>query len=138
MNASTMRGQSNEMVKMLSRKQIDNYCVRELKQRDEPTLKIAKLKTSTAMLVGIVKVSITIMVHMVVKHKIKKEQEYLIFVVLQISRCYKLCGATNLFFRKRISQLITYNSGGCTTPVDYNLVQRTDPKLVKNIGVIRN
>ena len=45
---------------------------------------------------------------------------------------------TNTFFRKRISQLITYNSGGCTTQFDYILVRRTDLKLVKNARVIGN
>ena len=39
---------------------------------------------------------------------------------------------TNTFFRKRNSQLVTYNSGGCTTQVDYILVRRTELKLVKN------
>ena len=45
---------------------------------------------------------------------------------------------TNTFFRKRKSQLVTYNSGGCTTQVDYILVRRTDLKLFKKAKVIEN
>ena len=45
---------------------------------------------------------------------------------------------TKTFFRKRNSQLVTYNSGGCATQVDYTLVRRTEFKLVKNIEVIGN
>ena len=45
---------------------------------------------------------------------------------------------TNTFFRKRNSQLVTYNSGGCATQVDYILVRRTELKLVKNAKVIEN
>ena len=44
---------------------------------------------------------------------------------------------TNTFFRKRNSQLVTYNSGVCATQIDYILL-RTELKLVKNAKVIRN
>ena len=58
-------------------------------------------------------------------------------------RVLDLCTATDLavankFFRKRNSQLVTCNSGGCATQVDYILVRRTELKLVKNCKVIRN
>ena len=58
-------------------------------------------------------------------------------------RILDLCAATDLavtntFFRKRNSQLVTYNSGGCTTQVDYIPVRRTELKLVKNANVIEN
>ena len=45
---------------------------------------------------------------------------------------------TNTFFRKRNSQLVTYNSGGCATQVDYSVVRRKELKLVKNAKVIGN
>ena len=38
---------------------------------------------------------------------------------------------TNTFFRKRNSQQVIYNSGGCATQVDYILVKRTELKLVR-------
>ena len=52
-------------------------------------------------------------------------------------RVLNLCAATDLavtntFFRKRNSQLVTYNSGRCTTQVDYILVRRTELKLFKD------
>ena len=51
--------------------------------------------------------------------------------------CYWL-SCTNKFFKKRNSQLVTYNSGGCATQIDYILVRRTELKHVKNVKVIRN
>ena len=48
---------------------------------------------------------------------------------------------TNTFFRKRnsqLAQLLTYNSGGCETKVDYILLRQTELKLVKNAKVIGN
>ena len=45
---------------------------------------------------------------------------------------------TNTFFRKKKSQIVTFNSRGCATQVDYILVTRTDLKLVKNAKVIRD
>ena len=45
---------------------------------------------------------------------------------------------TNKFSRKRISQLIPYNSGGCANQVDCNLVGRTGLKPVKYAKVIGN
>ena len=58
-------------------------------------------------------------------------------------RILDLCTATDLavtnaFFRKKNSQLATYNSGRCTTQADYIMVRRTDLKLVKNAKVIRD
>ena len=59
------------------------------------------------------------------------------------TRILDLCAATDLtvtnaFIRKRNSQLVIYNSGGCATQVDYILVRRTELKLVKNAKVIGN
>ena len=58
-------------------------------------------------------------------------------------RILDLCAATDLavtntFFRKRNSQLVTYNSGECAAQIDYILVRRTELKLVKNDKVITN
>ena len=58
-------------------------------------------------------------------------------------RILDLCVATDLavtntFLRKRNSQLVSYNSGGCATQVYYILIRRTDLKLIKNSKVIGN
>uniref|UniRef100_A0A915JIE1 Uncharacterized protein n=1 Tax=Romanomermis culicivorax TaxID=13658 RepID=A0A915JIE1_ROMCU len=43
---------------------------------------------------------------------------------------------TNTFFKKRPTHLITYNSGGRATQIDYCLVQWLDHKLLVNANVI--
>ena len=58
-------------------------------------------------------------------------------------RILNLCVATDLavtntFFRKRSSQLVTYNSRECAAQIDYIPVRRTELKLIKNDKVIRN
>ena len=45
---------------------------------------------------------------------------------------------TNTLFRKRNSQLVTHNSEGCTTQIDYILDWRIELKLAKNAKVIGN
>ena len=42
----------------------------------------------------------------------------------------------NTLFRKRLSRLITYESGGCQTQIDYILVRKSDRKVVKDVKVI--
>ena len=56
-------------------------------------------------------------------------------------RILDICAATDLavrntIFRKKNSQLVTYNLGGFATQVDYNLVRKTELKLVKNNKII--
>ena len=58
-------------------------------------------------------------------------------------RILDLCAATDLvvtntFFRKKNSQLVTYNSGGYAILIDYILFRRTELTLIKNAKVIRN
>ncbi|XP_057306130.1 uncharacterized protein LOC130644510 [Hydractinia symbiolongicarpus] len=42
----------------------------------------------------------------------------------------------NTSFSKRQSRLITYESGGCKTQIDYFLVRKSDKKVVKDVKVI--
>ena len=42
----------------------------------------------------------------------------------------------NTLFRKRLSRLITYKSGGCQTQIDYILVRKSDRKVVKDVKVV--
>ena len=42
----------------------------------------------------------------------------------------------NTLFRKRLSRLITYESGGWQTQIDYILVRKSDRKVVKDVKVV--
>ena len=42
----------------------------------------------------------------------------------------------NTLFRKRLSRLITYESGSCQTKIDYILVRKSDRKVVKDVKVV--
>ena len=42
----------------------------------------------------------------------------------------------NTLFRKTLSRLITYESGGCQTWFDYILVRKSDRKVVKDAKVV--
>jgi hypothetical protein len=44
----------------------------------------------------------------------------------------------NTWFKKKESQLVTYESGESKTVVDYTLVRKRDRKLVRNISVLQN
>jgi len=43
----------------------------------------------------------------------------------------------NTWFKKDEGKLITYDSGGCRTTVDYILIGKEDRKMVRNVGVVR-
>lgn len=51
------------------------------------------------------------------------------------AEAYELVVA-NIFFKKRPTGLITYNSGRCRTQLDYLIVRRCNLKLVTNVKVI--
>jgi Reverse transcriptase (RNA-dependent DNA polymerase)/Endonuclease/Exonuclease/phosphatase family len=55
--------------------------------------------------------------------------------VLDFAEAHDLAIA-NTFFKKRLSHLVTYASGGRTTQIDYWLIQRRNLKLVSNAKVI--
>jgi hypothetical protein len=44
---------------------------------------------------------------------------------------------TNTWFKKEDGKLVTFESGGCKTVVDYMLVRKTEKKIVKNVTVIQ-
>ena len=43
----------------------------------------------------------------------------------------------NTWFKKDEGKLVTYESGGCRTVVDYFLIRKKDRKLMRNVNVIR-
>ena len=43
----------------------------------------------------------------------------------------------NTWFKKDEGKLVTYESGGCRTTVDYILILKEDRKMVRNVGVVR-
>ena len=42
----------------------------------------------------------------------------------------------NTWFTRDRRKLVTYESGGCRTVVDYMLIRQDDRKIVRNVGVI--
>ena len=43
----------------------------------------------------------------------------------------------NTWFKKDEGKLVTHESGGCRTVVDYFLIRKKDRKLMRNVNVIR-
>ena len=43
----------------------------------------------------------------------------------------------NTWFKKSDGKLVTYESGGCKTVVDYILVRKSERSLLKNVTVMR-
>ena len=143
-----MRGQSNEIVKTLSRRLIDICCVQESRWRVESARKIAGRNSYNTFFwkgndPGLV-TSMIMLVSMANQHQFQSASWWVWLWNTESGRnenarslcCYRFsCDKYILQKQKLTTSYIQLRK--CATQVDYILFRRTELKLVKNAKVIR-